>query len=163
MSDDKIGDALKLLPYGFYAIGSRNGGEVNILVANWLTQASFGPRQVAFALSKTAHSHQLVSAGKVFSVNIFRKEDQDIIKGFTKSLAKNPDKVKDAHFQPGVETGCPIIEGAAAYLECKVVGIYDSGGDHEVVVGEVVGAGVNKEGAAADSLTLQDIGWSYAG
>jgi flavin reductase (DIM6/NTAB) family NADH-FMN oxidoreductase RutF len=163
MSDDKIKDALNMLPYGFYAIGSRSDDDVNIMVANWITQASFEPRQVAFALQKTAHTHKVISAGRVFSINIFNKEDADLIKAFTKSREKDPDKVKDADFTPGPETGCPVIAGAAAYLECRVVNMIDSGGDHEVVIGEVVGAGVHKEGKADSTLTLPDIGWSYAG
>ena len=163
MSDDKIKDALNMLPYGFYAIGSKSDDDVNIMVVNWLMQSSFSPRQVTFALSKTAHTHQVISDGKVFSVNIFNVADEEIIKGFTKSRAKNPDKVADANFTPGSETGCPIIEGAAAYLECKVINMVDSGGDHDLVVGEVVGAGVTKEGEPAETLKLFDIGWSYAG
>ena len=163
MSDDKISDALRMMAYSFYAIGSRNGDEVNIMVGNWLIQASFEPRQMAFALSKEAHSHRLITEGKIFSVNIFDKSGADTIIGFTKSIEKDPDKVKNAHFTAGPETGCPIIDEAVAYLECKVVGRLDSGGDHEVIVGEVIGAGVRKAGKPADTLTLTDIGWSYAG
>ncbi len=163
MSDDKISDALNRMAYGFYAIGSHSGDDVNIMVANWVIQASFEPRLIALALSKSAYSHDLISAGRVFSVNIFEKADADIIKGFTKSRAKNPEKVSNAHFSTGPETGCPIIEGAAAYLECRVVNLIDSGGDHDLVVGEVVGAGVQKDGPVTDTLTLPDLGWSYAG
>ena len=163
MSDDKIKDALNMLPYGFYAIGSKSDDDVNLMVVNWLTQSSFSPRQVTFALSKTAYTHQVISSGRVFSVNIFNRADEDIIKGFTKSREKNPDKVKNASFTPGAETGCPIVEGAAAYLECRVVNIVDSGGDHDLIVGEVVGAGVTKEGDPADTLKLFELGWSYAG
>jgi flavin reductase (DIM6/NTAB) family NADH-FMN oxidoreductase RutF len=161
MAEDKIKAALNLLPYGFYAIGSRHGDERNLMVANWLTQASFTPRQVAFALSKTAHTHEVISAGGVFAVSIFHKDDADLIKQYTKSRAKDPDKVRN--YTDGPETGCPIVEGAAAYLECKVVGTLDSGGDHDIIVGEVVGAGVHKEFDVNDTLGLPDIGWSYAG
>ncbi|MBE7555941.1 MAG: flavin reductase [Anaerolineales bacterium] len=52
---------------------------------------------------------------------------------------------------------------AAAYLECRVVGKLDVDGDYDIVVGEVVGGGVRKPGHAADSLTLVDLSWSYAG
>jgi flavin reductase (DIM6/NTAB) family NADH-FMN oxidoreductase RutF len=163
MSDDPIKDALNMIPYGFYSITSRNGDEVNAMVANWLTQASFEPRLIALGLQKTSYSYGVIEEGGVFAVNIFNKADQEAIKPFTKSRKKNPDKMKDARYTEAPETGCPIIEGAAAYLECKVVQIVDTGGDHNIVVGEVVGAGVNKPGKAADTLTLVDLGWSYAG
>jgi flavin reductase (DIM6/NTAB) family NADH-FMN oxidoreductase RutF len=133
------------------------------MVANWITQASFSPRLLVFALQKTSYTHQLVTSGKVFSINIFSEADAEIIKGFTKSREKNPDKVANAHYTPGPQTGSPIIDGAAAYLECRVVNIVDSGGDHDVVIAEIVGADVFKEGKADAMLSLPDIGWSYAG
>ena len=163
MSEDPIKDALNLVPYGFYAISSRDDQEVNIMVATWVMQSSFEPRLVTLALQKTAYSYDLVERGKVFAINIFRVEDADVIKSFTKSRKKNPDKLEDADFTPGPETGCPILEEAAAYMECKVVKIVDIGGDHDLIVGEVVGAGVRKPGVIEDTLTLSDIGWSYAG
>jgi flavin reductase (DIM6/NTAB) family NADH-FMN oxidoreductase RutF len=71
--------------------------------------------------------------------------------------------MESAQYTPGPETGCPILEGAAAFLECKVVEFVDIGGDHEIMVGEVINAGVIKEGKVTDSLTLPHVGWSYAG
>ncbi|MBW8010364.1 MAG: flavin reductase family protein [Chloroflexi bacterium] len=163
MTDYPISKVLKMMPYGFYAISSRDGEEVNIMVANWLTQASFEPQLVALGLQKTSHTYGLIKQGQVFAVNIFRKEDQEAIKPFTKSRAKNPDKVKNAKFSPGPETGCPVLDEAAAFIECKVVAKFETGGDHDIMLGEVVGAGINKPGEANDSLTLPHIGWSYAG
>jgi flavin reductase (DIM6/NTAB) family NADH-FMN oxidoreductase RutF len=163
MSEDAIKDALQMIPYGFYAITSRSEEEVNIMVANWLSQVSFTPRLLALGLAKNAYSDQLIARGRVFTVNIFRREDAELIKPFTKSRAKNPDKVKMARFTPAPETGCPVIEGAAAYIECRVVAVLDVGGDHRLVVGEAVHAAVNKPGKAGDTLTLSDLGWNYAG
>ena len=53
MSDDSIKDALRLVPYGFYAITSRNGDDMNAMVANWVSQVSFDPRLVAVGLQKS--------------------------------------------------------------------------------------------------------------
>jgi flavin reductase (DIM6/NTAB) family NADH-FMN oxidoreductase RutF len=163
MSDDLQKDALRMMPYAFYAITSKSGGESNIMVANWVTQCSFEPRQIALMLQKTSYSHGLVKNGGVFAVNLFNKADAEAIKPYTKSRAKNPDKMTNAKYTPAPVTGCPIVEGAAAYIECRVVDTLDAGGDHEVIVGEVVGAGVNKPGEAKDTLTLVDLAWSYAG
>jgi flavin reductase (DIM6/NTAB) family NADH-FMN oxidoreductase RutF len=163
MSDKEIKEALHLMPYGFYSITSRNGDEVNAMVANWVMQASFEPRLIALALQKTSYSHGVIEAGQVFAVNIFNKADAEAIKPFTKSRYKKPDKMENVNYTEGPETGCPILEAAAAYLECRVVGKLDVDGDHDLVVGEVVGGGVLKPGKASDSLTLVDLGWSYAG
>ncbi len=162
MSED-IKNALRMMPYGFYAVSTVAGDDVNVMVLNWASQVSFEPRLVALGLAKNAYSHGLVQEGRVFALNIFNKADADLIKPFTKGRAKNPDKMVAVAYTPGPETGCPILEGVAAYLECKVLDILDVGGDHDIVVGEVIGAGINKPGEAGDMLSLPDLGWSYAG
>ena len=163
MSDDSIKDALRMMPYGFYAITSRYDDDVNAMVANWVSQVSFGPRLVAVGLQKTSYSHGVIEQGGVFAINIFRAEDQDILMPFCKSRAKFPDKMKETSFSSAAQTGCPVLEGAAAYVEFKVTQIVDIGGDHDIVVGEPVGAEVLKPAKVGDMLTLAHLGWSYAG
>lgn len=163
MSEDAIKTVLHRMPYGFYSITSRHGDDANAMVANWFTQVGFEPRLVALGLQKTSYSHGLISESGVFAVNLFNKADEEAIKPFSKSREKNPDKMKGVEYSEGPETGCPILEAAAAYLECKVMRIVDVGGSHDIVVAEVVGAGVNKPGEVDDTLTLPHIGWSYAG
>lgn len=163
MFDVPISDALKLIPYGFYALSSHTADDDNIMVFNWFTQASFDPQLVAVGLQKTSHTYGLIEAGQVFAVNIFRAENENAIKPFTKSRAKNPDKMKAVEFSRGPATDCPILPDAAAYLECKVVGKLETGGDHDIILGEVVNAGIRKPGEAADTLSLPHIGWNYAG
>lgn len=132
-------------------------------MATWVMQVSFDPRMIGFALQKTSYTYGLVEQGRVFALNIFNKADTESIKSFTKGRAKKPDKMESADYEAGPKTGSPILAGAAAYLECEVVKIVDFGGDHDIVVGKIVGGEVRKPGEAADTLSLVDLGWSYAG
>ena len=165
MSEDAIKEALKRIPYGFFSLTSRNssGDDVNAMVFNWFSQMSFSPRLVAVGLQKSCYSHGLVKDGDVFCVNIFNEADQEAIMPFTKGRSKNPDKMKDAEYELSPEVGCPVLAGTAAYLECRVVQMIDLDADHDILVGEVVNAAILKEGEVGDTLTLPDIGWSYAG
>lgn len=163
MTDDAIKQALRMMPYGFYGITSRRGDDVNAMVANWVMQVSFEPRLIAFGLAKSAYSHSLIERSEVFCINIFNAEDSEALMGFTKGRGKNPDKMANASYDEAPETGCPILEGAAAYVECRVKQIVDVGGDHDVVIAEPVGAGVRKAFDAAETLSLPGLGWSYAG
>ncbi len=163
MTTDPMKEALRRMPYGFYSITSRNGDEVNAMVGNWLTQVSFEPRLVMFSLAQNAYTHDVVSAGGVFAINIFNKDDSDAIKHYTKSHAKNPAKMESAPWMPAPITGCPILEGAAAVIECRMLQMVDIGGDHDLLVGEVVNAVILKPGDDHTSLTLPHMGWSYAG
>lgn len=156
-------DALHLIPYGFYAITTRNGADRNVMVANWLTQVSFEPRLMAFGLQTDSYSFGIVKSTLVFGVNIFRKTDADVIRQFTKSRAKHPEKIEAMHYTDGAETGVPMLNEAAATLECRVQQIVDVHGDHAIVVAEVVGAKVARMSKIEDVLTLADFGWSYGG
>jgi flavin reductase (DIM6/NTAB) family NADH-FMN oxidoreductase RutF len=163
MSDDPIKDALNRIPYGFYSLTSALDDDVNAMVCNWLTQVSFTPRLVAIGLAQKAYTRKLINESGVFAVNIFNKEDEEAMTRYSKARAKRPDKMDDAVYTAGPETGCPILEGAAAYLECEVVDLIDIGGDHDILVGEVINAGILKPGEVTDTLTLPHVGWSYAG
>ena len=163
MTTDPIKEALQRLPYGFYAITSRHDEEVNVMVGNWLTQVSFEPRLVLFALAQNAYTHEVVSHGHVFAINIFNKEDSDHIKPYTKARAKNPSKMEAAPWMPAPVTGCPILEGAAAVIECRMTQLIDVNGGHDLLVGEVVNAVILKPGDEHTSLTLPHMGWNYAG
>lgn len=163
MSNDVISDALNMMPYGFYVITSCHEGDENAMVANWLTQVSFEPRLLAFGLQKTSYTHGMVEKSMTFVVNIFKQEDEDIVKKLTKGRAKSPDKMEQISYSQAPETGCPILDETAAYVECRVIDIFDVGGDHDVVVADVVGGGVNKPGDAKETLSLPKLGWSYAG
>ena len=163
MSDDKIKDALKMMPYGFYAFTTKNGDDVNAMVVNWVSQVSYIPRLIAVGLQKTSYSHGVVTEGKVFGLNLFLTEDKDAIMGVTKGRSKNPDKMTEADYTSAPETGVPVLAGAAAFIECKVTQIIDVGGDHDIVIGEAINADVTKEGTPPDVLSLTGLGWSYAG
>ena len=163
MTENAIPDALKMIPYGFYALTSRDGDDQNVMVLNWFSQVSFEPQHVAMGLQNTAYSYGLIEKSGKFVVNIMNKEDADALKPFTKSREKNPEKFESANTSEAPVTGLPVLDEAAAYLECEVVEMVDTGSGHSVVVGKVVGGGVRKPGKAEETLTLLDLGWSYAG
>lgn len=163
MSENPISDALKLIPYGFYAVTSRDGDDRNVMVLNWFSQVSFEPQHVVIGLQNTSYTMGLVKKSRRFVLNIFNKADADVIKAFTKSREKNPEKFSNANYSAGPVTGVPVLDEAAAYLECEVVEMVDTGSGHSVVVAKVVGGGVKREVKAGEALTLADLGWSYAG
>ncbi|MEW5989182.1 MAG: flavin reductase family protein [Chloroflexota bacterium] len=163
MSNDPIKDTLHLLRYGFYSLTSRNGDDVNAMVCNWVTQVAFEPRLMAVGLQKTCYTHGVIEQGGLFAINLFRRDDVDALRPFTKGRAKRPDKMAQAQYTLAPLTGCPILEGAAAYVECRLVKMIDVGADHDILVGEVVGGGALKPSEVTDMLLLTDLGWSYAG
>ena len=151
--------ALRKIPHGVYVVGLKQDSLLNAFTATWLTQVSFTPPLVAVGIRKDSHSFEMIKHGRVFSVNVLGKDQKAIAEHFVKPATVMGAKLKEVEHRSGV-TGAPILEEAIAYFECEVREIANEHGDHAVIIGEVVDAGVRKDEAA---LTLLDTGWHYGG
>lgn len=150
---------LRKLPHGVYIIGVKDGAHINAFTGTWLTQVSFTPPLVALGVKKDAHSYPMITEGRVFSVNLLGKQQKPIAEHFVKPAAAGTDKFAGIKYRLGA-TGAPILEDAIGFIECKVTEIANQHGDHAIVIGEVIEAGVHTDGPA---LTLLDTGWHYGG
>ena len=109
MSDDKIKDALRMMPYGFYAFTTKNGDDVNAMVVNWVSQMSYAPRLLAVGIQKSCYSRGLLAVGGAFGLNLFLQADSDAIMGVTSGRAKKPEKMEAADYSAAPESGVPGI------------------------------------------------------
>lgn len=151
--------ALRKIPHGVYVIGVRQGELLNAFTATWLTQVSFTPPLVAIGIRKDAHALAMIRQERVFSVNLLSKQQKSLAEHFVKHSAALGEKLKDVKHRLG-QTGTPILEDCIAYVECELREIANEQGDHALVIGEVVAAGVHRDEPA---LTLTDTGWHYGG
>lgn len=151
--------ALRKIPHGVYIVGVKQDSQLNAFTATWFTQVSFTPPLVALGVKKDAHSFEMIKRDRVFSVNLLGKDQKPIAEHFVKPSTVVGDKLKEVRYRLGT-TGAPILEEAIAYVECEVREIANDLGDHAIVIGEVVEAGVRKDEPA---LTLMDTGWHYGG
>ena len=151
--------ALRKIPHGVYIVGVKQDAQLNAFTATWFTQVSFTPPLVALGIKKDSHSFEMIQQGKVFTVNLLGKDQKSIAEHFVKPATVVGEKLKAVPHRLG-KTGAPVLEEAIAYVECEVREIANDHGDHAVVIGEVVEAGVRKDEPA---LTLMDTGWHYGG
>ena len=151
--------ALRKIPHGVYIVGVAHDRQLNAFTATWLTQVSFTPPLVALGIKKDSHSFEMIKQGRVFSVNLIGKDQKPVAEHFVKPAAVIGEKLREVRHRTG-KTGAPVLEDAIAYFECEVREIANDLGDHAVVIGEVVEAGVHRDEPA---LTLMDTGWHYGG
>lgn len=147
-----------MVPYGLYVGGAAAQGQVHAFLLTWFSQCSFKPPLVMMGLRRDGHAHDMVLGSGVFSVNLLAHDQKDVAAAFLKHATVEGDRINGHAYTPG-KTGSPLLLEAAAWLECRVVHHW-SHGDHTVVVGEVVEAGVRR---VADSLTHAHTGWHYGG
>ncbi len=150
---------LRKIPHGLYICGVKDGEEVNGFTASWVMQASFTPPLVVNCVKQDSKSHAMIKASGVFALSFLEASQKDLAQKFFKPQHRVGNKFEDVEFSLGKETGCPIISDCLGYVECRVVGAVEHG-DHTVYVGEVVGAGIHREG---QPLLLESTGWQYGG
>lgn len=158
--DRTMHEALRQIPYGLYVLGVRGGGdgEMNAMAASWVTQCSFDPPLLMVAVRKPSRTYDLMKSGGGFSLNLLDKKERRLIRTLEKPFHLVGNKLgKVGHVEEG--TGAPILRNAFAYLECRVQAIYEPG-DHALVIGEVIRAGLHGEG---DPIMCSDLKWHYGG
>ena len=170
---EPVSEVLETFPYGLYIVGSRNErDETNGMMADWLMQVSFKPRLVACSFENDATTLKNIRATGVFSVNVLPDDGRELAARFAQprdaskvkgrseeASAVVYDKLHDVPYSRGDQTGCPLLDGALAWLECRAEQFVDAG-DHTVVIGRVLAGAVLREG---EPLTQRTLGWSYGG
>ncbi|MEM6445299.1 MAG: flavin reductase family protein [Cyanobacteria bacterium J06642_2] len=149
---------LRFIPHGLYVCGVKDGDEVNGFTASWVMQASFKPPLVVNCVKQNSRSHAMIETSQVFALSVLESGQKDLAQKFFQPLRRVGNKFEDVEFYQN-ETGCPIIKDSLGYVECRVVGTVDRG-DHTVYVGEVIAAGVHRDGKP---LLLAETGWQYGG
>ena len=149
---------LRKIVHGVYVIGVCDGDTLNAFTATWITQVSFQPPLVVAGIKRDSLSYRMVESSRVFAINFLGAGQKLLAQHFLKPSHLGGSKLEGIKYRRGI-TGAPILEEAAAFVECRAKEIYP-GGDHAVVIGEVVEAGIHQE---ADPLTLRETGWVYGG
>lgn len=150
---------LRMFTYGLHAATARDGDRISGMTVNWLTQTSFEPPMLVLAVEADSHSREVIEASGAFAINVYESGQRALAGQLGKSWAKHPGKLDDVAWTPGPETGSPLLEAAVGWVECRVVNKLPSG-DHILMLAEVVGVGLNREGAP---LTMAEAGFKYAG
>src|SRR6058998_1209253 len=151
---------LRHFPYGLYALTVKHGGDEHGMTANWITQASFEPPMVVVAVENTSKTIGMIRDAHHFAVNVFLQGQRELAGKLGRASATAPQKLKGIKTKPAPVSGAPLLAEALGWVECRVVATLPAG-DHTLVLGEVVEAGVEHDGGQA--LTLQEAGFKYSG
>lgn len=158
MNEEAKKNILRKIPYGLYVVGVKDGDSHHAFTGSWLSQCSMKPPRVMLGVRQGTRSLELLKTGKVFSVNFLGKNDRKILEQFFKPSPASGSRFGEISFALK-KTGAPILDAAIAYLECEVAHILEAG-DHTIVVGDIVEAGVLRD---EDPLIMSDTPWHYGG
>ena len=150
---------LRLLSNGLYIMTSRNGDHYGAATVTWISQASFKPPLIMAAVRQDSNVFECLSHSHVAAIHILARDQQDIAQKFFKTTLVDSGLINGEPFING-KTSAPILQNARAYVECQVVHIVNNGGDHSIVVLEVVEAECQEQ---IRPLTIADTPWEYSG
>jgi flavin reductase (DIM6/NTAB) family NADH-FMN oxidoreductase RutF len=136
MSDPPL-ELFRRLTNGLYVVGVAHGEQRDGFTAAWVTQVSFDPLLVALSINPSHASFPILVAAGAFAVSILRHGQLELARHFGTQSGWAVDKLAGQRWQ-AAHGGAPVLLDALAYLECRVVGRH-SAGDHELVLGQVVG------------------------
>jgi flavin reductase (DIM6/NTAB) family NADH-FMN oxidoreductase RutF len=131
---DDFRAALAMFATGVTIVTARtaDGGPIG-LTANSFNSVSIEPPLVLWSLSRQAGSMPAFARGSHYAINILAAEQRELAERFaSKTLV---DRFAGLAWREGVG-GAPLLDGAAAVLECFNRSRYEEG-DHVIFVGEV--------------------------
>jgi 3-hydroxy-9,10-secoandrosta-1,3,5(10)-triene-9,17-dione monooxygenase reductase component len=137
----KYRQVLGHFPTGVTVITAMAGNKPAGLAVGSFASLSLEPPQVLFCASHTSATWPKIRDAGSFCVNILAEDQEDVCRVFA---SKASDKFAEIGWKHS-GTGCPLIEGVLAYIDCQVETIVASG-DHDVVVGAVKDLEVMHEG-----------------
>jgi flavin reductase (DIM6/NTAB) family NADH-FMN oxidoreductase RutF/DNA-binding IclR family transcriptional regulator len=129
----ELRQVLGAFPTGVTVVTTLDGGGRPFgVTANSFSSVSLDPPLILWSQSNTSSSHPAFRDSDHFVVNVMAQDQVDVATRFAKS---GIDKFQGVSVRPGIG-GTPVIEGAAATLECTKVAAYP-GGDHTIFVGRI--------------------------
>jgi flavin reductase (DIM6/NTAB) family NADH-FMN oxidoreductase RutF len=130
-------------------------GQPHAMTANAVSSLSLDPPLVLVCVARDASMAQVVQSGQLFALSFLSADQRSVSDHFA-----NPDRGYGVVEFDGVATsagvtGAPLLDGAAAWMDCELHDVLP-GGDHLIVVGKVVGTGISE---AASSLMYTPRGY----
>jgi flavin reductase (DIM6/NTAB) family NADH-FMN oxidoreductase RutF len=115
--------------------------EDHAITVSAFTSVSLDPPLVLVCLDKTARFHEAVLRSGTWAVSILNESGQDAATWFALRGRPLDGQLEKVAYHRGEFSGAGLLEDAVAWLECRTWRTYD-GGDHTIVVGEVMTAAV---------------------
>lgn len=134
-------DVMGRFATGVSVMTTVHGGAIHGMTANAVASVSLDPLLALVCVERDTNMRDLVEASGVFALSFLNEDDEGVAVHFADPYRPSGNEQFAAIEHHAAVTGAPILEAAIGYVDCEVRATHD-GGDHEIVVGEVVGLGL---------------------
>ena len=130
--------AMRAWSSGVTVVTAAYNGEQHGMTVSSFTSVSLEPPLVIISLHTESRTHRLVHAAGAFAVSILSADQRDISDRFAGRATEDEDRFRGLETETLV-TGAPVLAGALARLDCRVVQVI-SAGMNTIFLAEVVAA-----------------------
>jgi flavin reductase (DIM6/NTAB) family NADH-FMN oxidoreductase RutF len=126
------------LPTGILVVGTSLDGVDHVMTVSAFSSVSLDPLLVLFCAEKIARFHDTVLQAGCWSVSVLGEDAEKTARWLATRGRPLTGQLDGVAHHAGPVTGAPVLDEALSALECRTAAVYD-GGDHSIIVGEVVG------------------------
>lgn len=141
---DLLRQAMRFWVTGVTIVTAAYQGVQHGMTVSSFTSLSLTPAQVLVSLAQNTRTHDLVARSRFFGISVLAANQQDVSNRFAGRAVDEHNRLT------GLDTftlssGAPMISGALAHLDCRVVTTLGSG-THTIFIGEVLATQNVEEG-----------------
>jgi flavin reductase len=130
-------DAVGAFATGINVITTRSEEHGYGLTANAFSSVSLDPPLVLICVASTSQGCDVIQQVGAFAVNVLSENQEPLSRYFaSKDRPKGIDAFREVPHSEAI-TGCPLLDGAAAQLDCRLDTAHEAG-DHMIFIGAVV-------------------------
>ncbi len=142
---------------GISVITTAHNGEQQGFTANSLTSVSIDPLLISMSVAKTLYAGELILKSGIFAINILAADQSEVGQVFAGfSDIEDRFSVVQTHTLPGNDS--PLIQGALAWMACKVYKKVDVGAS-TLILGEVTDCAHRDTGTTTAPLLYFNRQW----
>jgi flavin reductase (DIM6/NTAB) family NADH-FMN oxidoreductase RutF len=114
-------------------------GIKHAMTATAVCSVSLDPPLVLVCVSKSSRFHRAITETENWCLSLLTVDQEPVAWHFSNRGRDLFSQFDHIPHSPSPFSGTPLIDGAMAWVECTTYGMHD-GGDHTIVVGEIVRA-----------------------
>jgi flavin reductase (DIM6/NTAB) family NADH-FMN oxidoreductase RutF len=123
------------------------------MTANAFASVSLDPPLVLLCVERVTRFHAAVLASGAWAVSVLPADAESAARWLATRGRPLVGQLQNVPHRRGPRTGAALVEGALATLECRTRARYD-GGDHEIVLADVLAAEVPSSSAPSGAGPL---------
>src|SRR4030081_312373 len=125
---------------GVTVVTTRGEEQAYGMTANAFSSVSLDPPLVLVCVMSGSEGSSHIEQNRCFAINVLHADQEPLSRYFaSRDRPRGRDAFKEVAHRTAA-SGSPILDGAVAYLDCRLHGAHEAG-DHEIFIGEVLDVG----------------------